>query len=1410
MSRAGLEAALIQGPPDPDDTAEFKERTMKTDGTITTWLRLVLSAAMALAVGLVVTPSQVGNVAQAASVVPETAFEIDGNPNGPGPDFLAPYGPGATPTGFPTTGLYYLDRSFDEGRTSGCDITNDPSTPKGGTKIGDGPAYPTPGTDPNGKTDLDYIDIAAEKVNKDGQIFDILYVGYQKCGGSGTWQTSLFLDDGDSVLPSQGDLNGDYLFLFDFQPSSGDVDFREYRRINGVWTVQPLQTTFIDGDASQNYGEVALNLTGLVFTDDNGNLSCNSFVVSGPAASITGGSFGLSSQPKDLLEFDPLVIDNCGAVDITKLAADGSATASDPFHYVLEQADDLVVHDGLGTLTSTPAGLGEPDADRTEIDADIDLGATHNWSNVLAQPDYDLDEVSLPAGWQLQTITCMYDDIFPVLDAGGNVVTPPGNRTAVLYANGADTGELFMIPPATLGNTELDPASCTIVNDALGITLVKDGSGPAGTVFTFDISGGAASDVPVTINGDSVFQTVPASGTYTISEDDINALDLGDSQPDWTLANIVCTDTDVTSGAPIYDLAAGTATVTVDGADDDIVCTFTNNQAARIIVEKVTDPDTADTFDFDVVGPQSVDLDGIANGGSLGTGDVQPGSYTITEVMPTSDPEWVLTAVDCASINPDGLSVDVSVAAGETLTCQFSNQQQGAIVIDKRVVEPGTATLAADQDTTFSFTGDVGGDIPGTITTTSGVTAPGDELESNPVMPGNYTVTEETAATPGYTLESVECDDGDSVRSGNSAAIAVASGETVGCTFSNSRNQATFTLEKSWGGGTLDGAAVDLDANVTAGAAPFDTAIATTATAVSGSSVYAPLDRSMTVYSGQTITFSETFAGSDGDGYTTTLDCGAVGSMTLTPAADGRSGTLVVGDNPTDATCRFINVPKQAGVTLQKVWVDALAGDTADLSLDTAPSGATDGAQSVAPAAADDTNSASVPVVAGDTVTFSEVVSNDANYTVEFDCTAGDAPFNTPQPSGDDYTLEIATADVANGSAIVCRFINTRIAVDLTLEKEWDDAKVGDAVTLSATGSDTTPIAYASDAAAADETDTSGTFTVYAGESLTLDEVFTNGDPAAYDSSLSCAGATDTDVGDGTLDIDPSDTSITCTWVNARRSVNVVVAKSLSPLTDDGTFDLSINGNVEVAAATDGDSNAGTPVTALVGDPVTLLEAAAGSVALANYTSSLACDNGIAPSENTGTSGDFVVPSTLASDTTITCTFTNVRNEAPLTVAKSWGTSPVDADPDLVDLAISGGLATPTDGTNSNDAVANDADATSTVYGGETITVAELLQGSRDATFYDTTLVCSDADGDLVDSADSLTGEIRCRPIPRRSAARSPTSASRPRSPSTRSGSTPRPVTPPRSRSPASTRPAWSAAPPRWRSPTRPTLRSRR
>ena len=198
----------------------------------------------------------------------------------------------------------------------------------------------------------------------------------------------------------------------------------------------------------------------------------------------------------------------------------------------------------------------------------------------------------------------------------------------------------------------------------------------------------------------------------------------------------------------------------------------------------------------------------------------------------------------------------------------------------------------------------------------------------------------------------------------------------------------------------------------------------------------------MTVYSGQTISFSEAFAvPANGDNYTSSLSCvdGQAPRRDLTIGALDRSGTLVVGSSPVNVTCTFTNTLKQGGVIVQKVWVNGRAGDAAALS---ASIGAGTPVQdtSVAPAApvvnpGDETldNVVFIPAFAGDTVNFSESLGAAAGlYTTAWSCTNQAATSGT----GTSGAVTITPAD-AGQNPVVCTITNTRKTATLQLTKDW-------------------------------------------------------------------------------------------------------------------------------------------------------------------------------------------------------------------------------------------------------------------------------------------------------------------------------------------------------------------------------------
>ena len=192
------------------------------------------------------------------------------------------------------------------------------------------------------------------------------------------------------------------------------------------------------------------------------------------------------------------------------------------------------------------------------------------------------------------------------------------------------------------------------------------------------------------------------------------------------------------------------------------------------MIEKQTVPD-GDAATFDFTGEI------VKNGLGDGQDGVEvgcTGTYTVTETAKTG---WDLTGLACDDSNSTGSTstrtATFIVAAGETVKCTYTNTKRGSIVIEKQTVPDGDAA-------TFDFTGEI---------VKNGL---GDgQTESKSVAPGTYTVTE-TAKT-GWDLTGLVCDDSNSTGSTSTrtATFIVAAGETVKCTYTNTK-RGSIVIEK--------------------------------------------------------------------------------------------------------------------------------------------------------------------------------------------------------------------------------------------------------------------------------------------------------------------------------------------------------------------------------------------------------------------------------------------------------------------------------------------------------------------------------------------------------------------------------------------------------------------------------------
>lgn len=214
-----------------------------------------------------------------------------------------------------------------------------------------------------------------------------------------------------------------------------------------------------------------------------------------------------------------------------------------------------------------------------------------------------------------------------------------------------------------------------------------------------------------------------------------------------------------------------------------------DRQSPGLIVKAETIPaDQPGTFTFTGVGaPEGVDIQGD---GTFVLSDLEPGTYTLTEVDPA--PDFDVAEVTCDDGDSEAPSAgDASsrtavfnLEADETVTCTFVNVQRGAVVIAASVAPEGVAG-------SFTFSG---------VGAPEGVTIPSEgTLVVADLEPGTYSMTQFDPA-PEFDLVEVSCDDQDSPvpsagdPSSRTAVFNVDPGEMVTCTFLNTR-RGSFVIE---------------------------------------------------------------------------------------------------------------------------------------------------------------------------------------------------------------------------------------------------------------------------------------------------------------------------------------------------------------------------------------------------------------------------------------------------------------------------------------------------------------------------------------------------------------------------------------------------------------------------------------
>jgi hypothetical protein len=303
----------------------------------------------------------------------------------------------------------------------------------------------------------------------------------------------------------------------------------------------------------------------------------------------------------------------------------------------------------------------------------------------------------------------------------------------------SDTASSDLTEDATV---DVDITSSSIAT--LTINKTTDVDVAANTVFQFTVTGPGGFSAPVSV-------TVPA-GTHSGS----NTLGgLGDG-------NYLVTESD----SPDYNEDTPKP-FTIDAGECADSVTFNNTlRRANIIVQKVTVPAGSDqAFTFDTSYKADFDL---KDGESNDSGPLLPGNgYSVAENTPAG---WDLTSATCSDGSDPS---NISLSAGETVTCTFTNTQRGKIIV-KKLTDP------AGSSQVFGFTSNYGPSFNLTD---------GQQNDSGPLVPGKYNVAETPVS--GWDLTSTTCDQGETIDD-----IDLGAGETVTCTFTNTRQTGNIIVDK--------------------------------------------------------------------------------------------------------------------------------------------------------------------------------------------------------------------------------------------------------------------------------------------------------------------------------------------------------------------------------------------------------------------------------------------------------------------------------------------------------------------------------------------------------------------------------------------------------------------------------------
>ena len=524
--------------------------------------------------------------------------------------------------------------------------------------------------------------------------------------------------------------------------------------------------------------------------------------------------------------------------------------------------------------------------------------------------------------------------------------------------------------------------------------------------------------------------------------------------------------------------------------------------------------------------------------------------YQSIEVVDTNGSSWVaqddssweytkdFTCGEDPSLYSNGT---YSETYDNTATIQETGQQSGASV-DLGCRLPGNIVIQKETEGgngSFNFTSPELGSF--TIATSNG----SGNRSFGSLEAGSYEVTESLSSNSLWNFTDLSCTDPDrgTSTSGTTASIDLDYGETVSCTFTNTRKTGEITFVKEVEDGTADPSEWTFE--------------------VEGPQQVSGIAHNQTV---ELDTGNYTVREEGPTGYNL-VDASGVCSLN-----DGVISLSV----EEGGVCTITNAEKTGQLEIVK---DVVPNDNSEwtLTYDGPTTGTKTGSGDFR------LESTSVPV---GTYTVSESGSDGSLYTSSYACTGA-----STNPSGSGNTFNVT---VAEDETVTCTFTNQRKSRNLTVVKE-----------LSPTDDDGTFLMHADGTTGGKAGNgASVTTSVYVGATADFSESGVDGTELDnYLTTYSCNDPASTSGNTISGSLTMPDQDVTCTFTNTRKTNTVILNKELYP-SDEGSFNLLVNG---IAVATGvGSGGSGNATNIPVGSTVNISETG-NETDLSSYNSTLDC-----------------------------------------------------------------------------------------------------------------------------------------------------------------------------------------------------------